>query len=421
MVKEVLLRSRTLPLDLAIYNHISLFHELQGPDANRVRMLRLGNEVYGSQYSPLSYFTSLFPSLTMLFLEDYYQKIDLSIEPLPLFQAMKVTIRNLGNLALPNNFPNLWWLHLRYELTLPLFPLLKALQNLPRLRVLYLFPLRRWNLPDVPEGFITFHRLEALITGSPILQVITASKLLYLECTGFPENFFTSNKNYSHLCGFDFSKITYIQIKLNCCGREVYIKGKFKVDTSDDDDMTPLKIKNGFKSAFDEITSSYPNEFYIRVANSSATPRSLSLFATIVKKFNNLNEISLNYNQLNPPEWTPQTDQEEIFFLDAVRSATKVRHLTIYGNDFVTFCEYLNDGTLFPNLESLTYSTEKKQDFLDPLLKLMTERSKICPQSLKVELTGFFTVPPEALEPAERLGLWVTQTPQKPCLNYILG
>ncbi|GJJ05966.1 hypothetical protein Clacol_000153 [Clathrus columnatus] len=301
MVKEILLRSHTLPLDLTIYNFVPLLHELQAPDANRVRTLRLGPRTY-IPYPPSSYFTSLFPSLTMVFFEDRFETIDLSIQPLPLFQALEARIKNLGNLALPNHFPNLWWLHLRYELTLPLFSLLEALQNLPCLRVLHLFPQGSWwDLPDLPKGLtITFHHLEALITGSPILHLITTPRLSYLQCTQHPENFFMSNENYGHLCRFDFSKITHIQIGINCYELSVYVMGKFKEDTSDDD-TTPFMVKNYHKwTAFNEITSSYPNEFYIQVDSSSVVSRSFTLFAAIVKKSSNLDEITLNYHYLNP-------------------------------------------------------------------------------------------------------------------------
>ncbi|GJJ05980.1 hypothetical protein Clacol_000167 [Clathrus columnatus] len=418
MVKEALLRSHTLPLDLAVYSPVSLFHELQGPDANRVRTLRLGPRVYDSQYPPLSHFTSLFPSLTTLFLKDYYQKIDLSNEPLPRFQALEAAVKNLGNLALPNNFSNLWWLHLRYGINFPLVPLLVALQNLPRLRVLSLYPLgARWKLPDLPKNLtLTFHDLEALSTGSPILQLMTAPKLLYLQCTQYPRFFFWSQENFNHFCGFDFSNITHIRCVMNYGGPKFYIMGKFKTGTLDDGDTTPLMIKNDRRSptGFDEISTSYPNEFYIQVDLYSAVPRLLLLFATIVKKANNLNEIILNY--LNPSEWPNQTDEEKNLLLDALRSAKTVRTLTVSGNEFVTFCGYLQDGTLCPNLERLAYSIQdpEEQDFLDPLLELVTERRKICPQPLEVELTGFSAVPSEALEPAEKLGLRLIQKPRDP-------
>ncbi|GJJ05965.1 hypothetical protein Clacol_000152 [Clathrus columnatus] len=188
--------------------------------------------------------------------------------------------------------------------------------------------------------------------------------------------------------------------------------GNFKADTSDNDDMTPLWFKNYYKSAFDEITSFYPNEFYIQVGSSSATPHLLSLFATIINKFNNLNEISLNNYYLNPSGWTIEIDEEKNIFLDALRSAKSIRKFTVFGNDFVTFCRYLNDGILFPNLERLAYSTWGERDFLDPLLKMMTERRKICPQLLEVELTGFPDIPPEVIEPAERLGLRLIKKPR---------
>ncbi|GJJ05979.1 hypothetical protein Clacol_000166 [Clathrus columnatus] len=407
MVKEALLRSHPLPLDLAIYNRVSSFHELQGPDANRVRMLRLGSGVYNFQYPPLSYFTSLFPSLTILLLEDYYKMIDLSIEPLPLFQALDATIGSLGNLALPNNFSNLWWLQLRYELTFPLIPLLEALQNLPCLRVLSLFPLSaRWNLPDLPKDLtLTFHHLEALSTGSPILQLITAPKLLYLQCTRYPESFFMSNENYDHFCGFDFSKITHIRIEMNYYEFEVYIMGRFKADTPEDDDIIPLMTGYSRKSAFDELISSYPNEFYVQIGLCAASGL-LSLFAMIAKKSNGLKEIIFN-----APEWADRNDLEKNIFLDALRSAKTICTLKVSGNDLVTFCGYLHDGTLCPNLERLSYSTQKEQDFLDPLLKLMTERNKTCPRPLEVELKGFSAIPPEALEPAGRLGLRLIQRP----------
>ncbi|GJJ05978.1 hypothetical protein Clacol_000165 [Clathrus columnatus] len=403
MVEEVLLRSQILPLDIASHNPFPLFREL-GPHASRIRMLRLLAPRAYDPYPPLSYFTSLFPSLTMLFFEDYYEKIDLSIEPLPRFQALEASIENLGNLALPNNFPNLWWLHLRYKLTFPFIPLLEALHNLPSLRVLSLFPLEtRWRLSasDFPKDLtITFHHLEALMTGSPILQLITTPKLLYLECTRYPQTFFASNENYDCFCGFDFSTISHIRVEMNC-QQKVYIMGKIKVDTLNED-MTPLLIKK-YRKAFDEIPSSYPNEFYIEVGFTPAAPRLLSLFAAIVQKSNNLDKIILN--DLNPSQWTSQNDEEKRLFLDALRSAKTVRNLTVSGNEFVTFCEYLNDGTLCPNLERLAYSTHKEQDFGDPLLKLMMERSKMCPQPLEVELTGFSTAPPEALELDETLDL----------------
>ncbi|GJJ05975.1 hypothetical protein Clacol_000162 [Clathrus columnatus] len=387
MVKEIRLRSDDLPLDITGFNANFIYCEL-GPDANRVRMLRLRGLQADHSYPPLSHLTSLFPSLTILCLDDSHKTIDLSIEPLPFFQALKVAIKNLGNLAFPNHFPNLWWLQLTYKQSLPLIPLLEALKNLTCLRVLSFFPMG--FLPDVPFGFsITFHHLEALITTSSILQLITAPKLSYLQSTWYRDHFPIPNENYSYFCGFDFSKITHIRVEINYHTSEVYIMGKFKEDTSDDDDMIPFKIKDKYKWAFDVISSSYPNEFYMQVDFSPAAPHLHSLFATIVKKSNNLDEIIFEY--FNPSEWITRTDEDINFFLDGFRSAKKVRNLTVSGNDFVTFCGFLNDGTLCPDLERLAFSTQKKQDFLDPLLELMTERSKTCLQPLEVELTGFHT------------------------------
>ncbi|GJJ05971.1 hypothetical protein Clacol_000158 [Clathrus columnatus] len=130
MVKEILLRSHTLPLDTISYDHLELFFEL-GQHANRVRMLRLlGSISYGFHYPPLSYFTTLFPSLTMLLLEDYCKTIDISteIEPFPLFQALKINIEIS-----------------HYQTT----SLTLVLRN-------------QWERPDVPaDPTITYHHLEA--------------------------------------------------------------------------------------------------------------------------------------------------------------------------------------------------------------------------------------------------------------------
>ncbi|GJJ05969.1 hypothetical protein Clacol_000156 [Clathrus columnatus] len=403
MVREVLLRSHTLPLDFIIYKPVPAFHEL-GPHANRVRMLRIGHGVYNTLYPPSSYFTSILPSLKMLFLE-YTNTTQLSIEPLPNLQALEVTVNNLGNLAIPHHFPNLWWLHLGYGGTMPLLLLLEALHNLPCLRVLYLFGGQR-NPPD--DLTITFHHLEALITNnSSILNLITAPKLIYLECILYLKTSSMSNENDNCLCGFDFSKITKLQIEINH-KREVYIMGK--VDTLDDDDMTPFSTKIDHRWAFNELTSSYPNEFYIQT-DLPAISHLLSLFPVIVKESNNLDKIILKF--LNLSERTSENNEEISFFLDGLRSAKNLRNLTVVGNDFVTFCEYLNDGRLCPNLERLAYSyydqDSEEPDFLHPLLNLMVERSRICPQLLEVELTGFRTVPHGAPGPAERLGLRLIQ------------
>ncbi|GJJ06018.1 hypothetical protein Clacol_000205 [Clathrus columnatus] len=418
-IKEVLKRSRPVPLEVVMSNSILQVFQL-GVDVNRIRMLRMDRE---GAHLPFITVTHSFPLLEKVFYNTS-TVTDLHKERLPRLKAFRVSISRLGNLAIPRNFPNLWWLDLQYNALMPLIPLLEALRNLPNLRVLYLSPLGTMVTDATPATpMIAFPQLEALITGSPISQLIAAPNLIYLEVTKYPADFYL--EDYDHFCGFDFSGITRIHATLKTrYGRDyLCLTGNSNLNDSENHFRSHHNLHEfNPNSLFHEVCDSYPNEFYIQFQYQSRTSTMAPHvpFTTCLKKIKNLVEIV--FNNCNPSQWSDGKDDS---LIEAAR-ATTARRLTLSDSEFSTFCDrFLSDGTVFPHLERLAYSNTstlflKRDDcyVLSSLQNLVEKRFTTNSRLLEIELKDFPPVQPDALEAYEKLGLRIIQKARGPLFEF---
>ncbi|GJJ14474.1 hypothetical protein Clacol_008738 [Clathrus columnatus] len=340
---------------------------------------------------------------------------------------MQVSIRSLGNLAIPGFFRELRWLILTYQADIiSLRSLLEALQNIPNLQFLYLMgiPMVGWrpggeifqhDLTDDGKvenfGPITFNELTILnTTNCELLHLINAPKLSYLQ---FNANSCHSStpKTYDHLCGFDFSRITRIRYEIT--DRNVNATRDLHLTGNSAYGHWP-EAKDGLWWLFHKWCDDHSFNFGDQFRLSIETHRwgLIPIFILYLKKSINLVEIILTGFEI-----FSLTDTEVTSFSNALKTATTVRDLTIISGDSLGYlCTLLSDKDLLPGLERLNYSandhekeTSKWGHILGCVLTLLKKRLEASLMPLKIELGNFPLFQPQEVEQLESLDLEVIQ------------
>ncbi|GJJ14471.1 hypothetical protein Clacol_008735 [Clathrus columnatus] len=364
---------------------------------------------------------SSFPSLEYVFCSAPIDCISVSIQPR--LKAMQVSIYRLGNFAIPGFFRELRWLVLAYRADImSLRSLVEALQNLPNLQYLHLFGVIHPFLGEEAEDLepVTLNELTVLVSNCPLLHLINAPKLSYLQVENDTvinsEHYHSfSEKPYGHSCGFDFSKITRIRSEMTHRRMKsyYYITGNPKYEGEDvDDEFRPLSEIYCYGPNFNfnkSLATYYPDQFRVSLSECWELIQALNLY---FEKSINLVEIVLtrfNLSCLNLAEVAS--------FSHALRSATTVRNLTIISGDSLEdLCNLLSNEELLPGLERLNYSASNSENTyyycyipncVLTLVKKRLERSLTMP--LKIELGNFPPFQPQELIRLKNLGLEVIQ------------
>ncbi|GJJ16192.1 hypothetical protein Clacol_010472 [Clathrus columnatus] len=340
---------------------------------------------------------------------------------------MQVYIDRLDNIAAPGQFRELRWLRLTYTTrSISLFTLLKTLQNLPNLQVLHLFPPAKKNSNlkrDKDEYVITLNELTALISSCPILHLINAPKLSYINVL---TTYTSIEDTYGHLCGFDFSRITHIRSEIIRGSVNPYIIGNPTYEWEDFKDTLwsssgQYRYNGNLAWVHDEFPTSYPqNQFRLsfRERRAERSPDLISTFVLYLKKATNLEEITftgLDLSSLNSANLDSLSH--------VLRWATSVRTLTIlWGNSLKDLCNFLSDKDVLPRLERLRYSAgfdeaDMDHSYIPSCLKnLVKERSG---RFLGVELSNFASIHPQGFGQMGNLGLQVIQRGDKLCITIV--
>ncbi|GJJ16159.1 hypothetical protein Clacol_010439 [Clathrus columnatus] len=411
--------------------------------AGRVKTLYL--DLYSSENPHVSDLISSFPALENIFF-DSSSPTNVNLLPTHIqnqVKIMQIVVEHLGNLTIPGHFRELTWLSLKYELnSVPPLLVLEALDNLPNLRFLRLF-WSSWRSPsetreriENSRSIVILPKLTVLISNSPVLHLIHAPKLLYLDITpqhSYPVH--SSNKDtYYRLCGFDLSRITHIY-----CGMDV-IHGsspphttwgltdrRYKSHMAYQVLFRKYRIHNSLQWILDDFPASdlnYPNEFYLpsRARGSLEQPDG-TLLISCIKKATNLVEIVLD------DIYSTFSDRFEIESISmALRGATTVRNLIVLSHlPLKTLCDLLSDEDLLPNLERLSYTAvcyrdgnESSSYILNSLQKLK-KRHGIRTKGLEIELKGFLSIQSEELEEIEKLGFLRLEGNAENCFNFFIS
>ncbi|GJJ14475.1 hypothetical protein Clacol_008739 [Clathrus columnatus] len=333
---------------------------------------------------------------------------------------MEVSIYRLGSFAIPGFFRELRWLSLTYVAHLmSLRSILEALQNLPNLQLLHLVGIIHSFIGAEVDDLepITLNELTVLVSNCPLLHLINAPKLLYLQVEAdislYPEHFHSViEKTYGHLGGFDFSKIIRIRSEITHRRVNYYIAGNPTYEQQDVDDKSqPLFGKYFRGRSFDpnESPASCSDQFRLSFSEYSEL---IPIFILYLEKSINLVEIVLTRFNLSSLNHTHVTH-----FSNALRSATTVRNVTIISGDSLKdLCNFLSDGALLPGLERLNYSAgdHEKHAYnwsyvLKCVLTLLKKRLGTSLMSLKIELDNVPPFQPQELEQIKKLGLGVIQ------------
>ncbi|GJJ05940.1 hypothetical protein Clacol_000127 [Clathrus columnatus] len=429
LLQEVLKRSQAAPLEVSVEHGLpsaQFFWDGLRADASRVKTLHMNtrHSAHPLQFSDL---LSFFSSLDNIFYTTY-RTIDASDSSFEDFvqcnvKALRVSVGTLGCLAMPGCFLNLCWLDLEYGSSIPLSSLLKAMQNLPNLQVLYLH--LSDSPPDyesdsidsptlsLPDPIITLHELRVLITEHSIPHLVDAPKLAYLEISEYP-----ANDDNNHFGGFDFSTVTDMSFEISDLNN-ICIMGYNKSEANFS------FFFGNVNSIFDPMPTSYLNKFHISLQNptqfekedpSTGGPHNpFPFFAAVLQKTINLRKILLDCSDCHDsPENESLNYNDFRCFLNVFKSAIDVRELLfMWGCSFPMVCDLLSDGALFPHLEKLTYVNGEDEpqtiSDLEPLQNLMKERSTRNTIPLEIELQNFPPVQSELLEKIGNLGIRITQ------------
>ncbi|GJJ16152.1 hypothetical protein Clacol_010432 [Clathrus columnatus] len=448
-VEELIKRSRNTPLNI-IMNELDwdvhapiLPHVLSV--AGRVKTLYL--DLFwcsSSQYPLVSELLSSFPSLENIFF-DLLSPADVNLLPTHIqiqLKAMKIVVEHLGNLAIPGHFRELTWLSLKCETnSISLLSILETLHNLPNLQFLRRF----WSpWPGISETMEHIENpkpmpeLRALISNSPILHLIHAPKLLYLDITphdALPVHF-ANNGAYDHLCGFDFSKITHI-----CCSMEVIHgsnplhitwglnKRRHRSHNTSQFSSGEYCNNNRLNWTFDDFPAfylDYPNEFYLSFKARDRWeqfPAMVPILSLYIEKATNLVEIVLDNVNFS------FSNQTEIKSLStALKNATTVRNLIVLSTiSLRSLCDLLSDGDLIPNLEGLSYTysfMHEEEQFPSDIpnsLQKLKERPGTRTKGLEIELKGFRSIQSHDLEEIEKLGVLRREEIAGGCFDFFVS
>ncbi|GJJ16121.1 hypothetical protein Clacol_010401 [Clathrus columnatus] len=395
-----------------------------------------------SQNSRVSNLISSFPLLEHIFFSSSYPT-DVNLLPICIqnqVKVMQISIRHLGNLTIPGHFRKLTWLSLGYEMnSIPLLSILEALHNLPNLQFLHLFWSSWRGIPETrehtenPKSILTLSRLTVLISNTPVLHLIHAPQLLYLDITpqnAYPVHF--SRDAYYRLCGFDFSRITRI-----CCGKEA-IQGSSPPHTMWNPTYGWYESHNPYRfvpsnnnylewisDGFHAFDLDYPNEFYLSFEvgrfGEQTPDTGLSILNLYIERTTNLAEIVLDGFYPSPLNHT------EIEYLStALRSATTVRGLIILSSvSLQTLCDLLSDGDLVPNLERLSYTNphiykDELSSQIPKSLQKLKERSGTRTRRLEIKLKGFPSLQSQHLEEVEKLGFLRREKISEDYFNFFI-
>ncbi|GJJ05937.1 hypothetical protein Clacol_000124 [Clathrus columnatus] len=412
-LQELLRRSQTTPLEIVVKKHVlpfpaNIIWDSFAAVADRVKTLNFDTPDYVLCFRDA---TSFFPSLENLFYRFPLPDLSFHIPRMhPHLTALRISIGRLEGLAMPGRFPELRWLQLGYELSIPWDPLLKALQSLPNLQVLRIYPLDDFYSRTVIEHpIITLPELKVLITyDDQIIQLIDAPKLIYFHAENYPTRY-----DNGPFCGFNFRRITRVNLTIGDLS-SFYISGYspgarfsfYHENVNPIFDPIPTSYSNGFKILLEDLT-----RFDDEDTSTGGPETSLPVFAACLKKTINLVELRLSGDD---PPWRFWNRDELNSLFKTLKCATSVRVLIIHwGLSFATLCDILSDGTIFPYLEKIVYfnDEENSQDLSDlhsPQM-LMKERFTKDRKPLEIDLQDFPPVHPELLEEIGRLGIRLTQ------------
>ncbi|GJJ14462.1 hypothetical protein Clacol_008726 [Clathrus columnatus] len=429
---QLLQRSRDAPLE--IIAQCGKLFEVYTRDlrsstvANRVKTFHLIHVCLDApNFDPCPKFStgllSSFPSLEHVLCSGLAESSCIPLNIQPQLKAMQVSIYRLGNFAIPGFFRELRWLILTYRADImSLRSLLEALKNLPNLQSLQLVgllhPLFGAEIGDLEP--ITLNELTVLISNCPLLHIINAPKLSYLQVeidtilySEHSHPFI--DKTYGHLCGFDFSKITRIRSEIT--HRRIkpnpYITGNSTYGRQDvDNDFWPLSKLYCHGRSFnlnESLSSYYPDQFRLSFGERWEL---IPTFILYLDKCINIVEIVFTAFDLSS-----LTHAEATFFTNALRSATTVRNVTIISGDSLKeVCNFLSDGNLLPGLERLNYSaSDHEKDtnnwgyIFNCVSTLLTNRLETSLMPLKIELGNFRPFQAQEFEQIKVLGLGVIQ------------
>ncbi|GJJ05922.1 hypothetical protein Clacol_000109 [Clathrus columnatus] len=422
-LKKLLERSRTAPLEIIVLDSVLsvvIFMncwKCLGKEADRVKTFHVDSDsIHLLCFSQL---TSFFPSLENIFFDTcgFTDSFDVPIATLSVqshLKALRFSVRRLGCLAMPGQFPGLRWLELKYDSSIPLLFSCQALQYLPCLQFLHLCA-PYWTTSTTsafPGPIVTLPELRVLIAEYLVPRFINAPKLMHLKID-YPAGY----DNDDNFCGFDFSGITRLYFGITT--------HDFRIWGSSHPEADFFLDHGGVKSVFDPIPDSYPCRIQISLEDLTpfkalSTKGPSSLFNLCIQRAANIQGIALACYESDPPNFWTQDDLNS--FLKVLQGTTAVREFALScGSSFATLCDVLSNRTLLPHLERLIYFNDSRQSQslteLYPLQKLMIGRSGTGPRPLNIGLMEFPAVQPELLEHIEGLGIRLTQVSK----NSVIG
>ncbi|GJJ05941.1 hypothetical protein Clacol_000128 [Clathrus columnatus] len=421
--RELLRRSKTASLEVLVQKNVksSLFSTFWDglnttTTVNRVKTLHMGTPVL--RYSDL---ISLFPYLEHLFY--FHPPIDESFE-LPCVQPhlkeLHLTIRRLEGLAMPGRFPQLCSLKLKFQCTIPFVSLLKTLENFPNIQFLdlhlYTNDWRQTSTASDPQSpIITLPELKVLNTLHSISQFIDAPNITDLFLGEYVAKY-----DYGHFCGFDFSRMTHLHLQnlsgghflgFHCMGYN-QSASCFSFHNENVDpflDPNPALYSNKFQLSL-QCFSPQVGE---KSAIAGGLGTSVSELVVCLKKTTSVIELSLDFSDYHSSFLRFPNPDELRSLSTTLKHVTTVRRVIVsWDFPFETLCDIFSDGTLFPQLEKITYYSSGEKSRLENrcdlqiLQRLMKERSS---RPLELELHYLPSVEFELLEQLETLGIRLTQ------------
>ncbi|GJJ16186.1 hypothetical protein Clacol_010466 [Clathrus columnatus] len=310
----------------------------------------------------------LFPRLENFFC-DFPFKPDLrfTLQSRPELKAMQISIRNMENVTALGHFHELYWLSVTFTpVTVPLPSILEVIQNFPKLRVLFLFTLHQKTIKFMyPITYL--HELTVLVSNCPILHLIDAPKLSYLDVIQDLQDYSIPEDHHGHFCGFNFSTIAQLRSERSDVHGTYYITGKKNKWDDPKNISRSLFDKywiNGVGSIF-EYPTSYPNQFFLSLQTDAAILRStqpmklarppaalIPTLTSCLEKATNVEEIILNnfaISDLNNIEMDSLSN--------ALKNTTTVRNLIVLTTGNLDAIHvFLSDRKICPYLERLTYT-----------------------------------------------------------------